>query len=62
MSNFVFLTTEWPELFEATSKAETLARADARTSCFYARRSLELAVHWLYKSDASSQASAQRKP
>ena len=24
-----------------------------RTSCFYARRALELAVHWLYKSDGS---------
>jgi type I restriction enzyme R subunit len=50
-SNFAFLQTEWPTLFESASKAETLARSDARTSCFYARRSLELAVHWLYKSD-----------
>jgi type I restriction enzyme R subunit len=51
MSNFAFLHTEWPDLFDAASKAESLAYADARTSCFYARRSLELAVHWLYKHD-----------
>jgi type I restriction enzyme, R subunit len=53
MSNFAFLKGEWPELFESSTKAETLARSDARTCCFYARRALELAVRWLYKSDAS---------
>ncbi len=51
MSNFAFLKAEWPDLHESAVKAESLAYADARTSCFYARRSLELAVHWLYKHD-----------
>jgi type I restriction enzyme R subunit len=53
MSNFAFLQTEWPELFAEAGKAESLALPDPRTACFYARRTLELAIQWLYKSDAS---------
>lgn len=52
-SQFTFLKTEWPYLHDAASKAEALAYPDARTACFYARRALELAVHWLYKHDAA---------
>ena len=51
MSNFAFLQAEWDFLFEAASKAEAMANSDARVSCFYARRSIELAVKWLYKHD-----------
>ena len=51
MSNFTFLKTEWPDLHESAVKAEALAYSDARSACFYARRALELAVHWLYKYD-----------
>ena len=54
MSNFVFLhLPEWAFLFESAKKAEELAKSDARGSCFYARRTLELAVAWLYKHDRS---------
>ncbi len=53
MSNFAFLQSEWSTLFGAASKAEGMANTDARTSCFYARRTLELAVDWLYKHDKS---------
>lgn len=53
MSNFAFLQSEWSFLFGAASKAEGMANTDARTSCFYARRTLELAVDWLYKHDKS---------
>jgi type I restriction enzyme R subunit len=53
MSNFSFLKTEWPAVFEAANKAESAVHPDARTACFYARRALELAVAWAYKSDAS---------
>ena len=54
MSNFAFLhQPEWAFLFESASKAEELANTDARASCFYARRTLELAVAWLYKHDRS---------
>ncbi len=52
MSNFKFICEEWPDVFESAEKAETLAHSDARSSCFYARRALELAVHWLYKHDS----------
>ena len=53
MSNFAFLQAEWPELHESAIKVESLARADARSCCFYARRTLELAIHWLYEHDAA---------
>lgn len=45
--HFQFLESEWPTLFEAATKAESLANNDARTACFYARRTLEQAVAWL---------------
>jgi type I restriction enzyme R subunit len=51
MSNFTFLQTEWPELHDSASKVESLAFTDARSCCFYARRTLELAIHWLYDND-----------
>jgi type I restriction enzyme, R subunit len=51
MSHFNFLDAEWPDLVSEARKAEQLANTDPRTSCFYARRSLELAVDWLYRSD-----------
>src|SRR6185369_4172245 len=51
MSNFAFLQPEWPLLHEAAIKAEGMANTDARTSCFYARRTLEMTVGWLYKHD-----------
>ncbi len=53
MSNFAFLQSEWSTFYEAAIKAEGMANIDARTSCFYARRTLELAVDWLYKHDKS---------
>src|SRR5436190_18079002 len=53
MSHFSFLQREWPAVFEAAGKAEAAVHADPRTACFYARRSLELAVAWTYKHDAA---------
>ncbi|MBA3256882.1 MAG: DUF4145 domain-containing protein, partial [Pyrinomonadaceae bacterium] len=52
MSNFSFLQTEWPELQASARKVESLVHTDTRASCFYARRTLELAVDWLYQNDA----------
>jgi type I restriction enzyme R subunit len=49
-SNFSFLRVGWPDLCLEAAKAERLAIADPRTSCFYARRCLELT--WLYDADA----------
>lgn len=53
MSQFQFLSREWPEVASACAKAESLANSDPRTACFYARRALELAVAWAYKNDSS---------
>ena len=52
-SNFAFLQTEWPAVYEAASRAEAAVHPDPRTACFYARRALELTVAWLYKHDSS---------
>jgi len=51
VSNFVFLRAEWPELHEEAVRAERIAIADPRASCFYARRTLELTLDWLYEAD-----------
>ncbi len=51
MSNFSFLNHEWPQIHGSAAKAESLVISDARTACFYARRTLELVVQWAYKHD-----------
>ena len=53
LSQFRFLQTQWPAVFEAAGKAEAFANPDPRTACFYARRALELLVEWVFKSDSS---------
>ena len=53
MTHFTFLRAEWPQIAGAASKAEALAMGDPRTACFYARRSLEMMVTWLYEHDGS---------
>jgi len=51
MSNFTFLKTEWPEIHQSATMAESHGVTDPRTACFWARRTLEMAVHWLYQND-----------
>ncbi len=53
MSQFAFLSREWPTVFESADKAEATVHVDPRTACFYARRALEQAVAWAYKYDPS---------
>lgn len=50
-SNFSFLQAEWPALFAEGLRAEQAALTDPRTACFYARRTLELAVVWLFQAE-----------
>ncbi|WP_242065488.1 DEAD/DEAH box helicase family protein [Trichocoleus sp. FACHB-262] len=50
-SNFDFLHSRYPTLFEHAAHAESLVYAAPRASCFYARFTLEQAVHWLYEND-----------
>ena len=40
-------------MHDAASKAEALPYPEARAACFYARRGLEVLVHWLYKHAAA---------
>ena len=52
MSNlFAFLQPEWPDIHESAVKAASAVYPDPRTACFYARRTLELAVAWMFKHD-----------
>ena len=53
MSQFAFLQREWPAVFDSAARAEVSVHGDPRTACFYARRTLELAVSWAYKHDAA---------
>src|SRR2546423_486000 len=49
-SNFDALR-EWSESAQSSRRAENAALIDARAACFYARRTLELLVRWLYDND-----------
>lgn len=51
MSQFAFLQREWADVYDAAVRAEAAAHRDPRTSCFYARRALEIAVSWAFKYD-----------
>jgi type I restriction enzyme R subunit len=53
MTLFAFLQAEWPEVYESAQKAEAAVYPDPRTACFYARRTLELAVAWMFKHDSA---------
>ena len=52
-SHFLFLTAEWPDIAPSAQRAEAAVHVDPRAACFYARRTLELIMGWLYKHDAS---------
>lgn len=53
MSQFAFLSSEWPTIYEAVVRAEAQVFQDPRATCFYARRAIELTLTWLYKHDAT---------
>jgi type I restriction enzyme R subunit len=53
MTLFAFLQAEWADVYESAQKAEAAVYPDPRTACFYARRTLELAVAWMYKHDSA---------
>lgn len=59
MSNFTFLQPEWSLVHESASKAERMVNADPRTTCFYARRALEIAVAWIFAHDDTLKAPYQ---
>ncbi|WP_137354881.1 DUF4145 domain-containing protein, partial [Nocardia farcinica] len=49
VGNFDFLQAEWPQLYAEAKKAERDALFDPRTTCFYARRTVEHTVMWIYR-------------
>ncbi|MGW1817103.1 DEAD/DEAH box helicase family protein [Streptomyces sp. NPDC002125] len=55
MSNFEFLKAEWSDLYGEATRAERLAVADPRAAVFYARRSVELGVTWMFEVDEALQ-------
>jgi type I restriction enzyme, R subunit len=52
-TNFGFLQPEWPQVYESAVKAESFVFPDPGTACIHARRTLELAMQWIFKSDAT---------
>ena len=50
-SNFDFLAADFPDLFQSAQRAENYAQSDPRSSCFWARYTLEQLVDWLYDND-----------
>jgi type I restriction enzyme, R subunit len=51
MTQFAFLSPEFPPLLDPAKRAEALALNDPRGACFYARLALETVLGWMYRSD-----------
>lgn len=54
-SQYALIAEPWPELLEEAVQVERFALADPRTACFYARRTIELMVEWVYANDSQLQ-------
>jgi type I restriction enzyme R subunit len=50
-SQYALIASQWPELHLEAQKVEQFALSDPRTACFYARRTIELLVEWVYDND-----------
>jgi type I restriction enzyme R subunit len=50
-SQYALIAGQWPELHEEALKVEQFALSDPRTACFYACRTIELLVEWVYNND-----------
>lgn len=53
MTQFAFLTSDFPDLLAHAKKAEGSALSDPRGACFWARLTLETAIKWVYRNDPS---------
>ena len=51
-SQYALIAGQWPELHEEALKVEQFALSDPRTACFYARRTIELLVEWVYENES----------
>jgi len=53
MTQFAFLSADFPDLLTHAKVAESSALSDPRGACFRARLTLETALNWLYRNDPS---------
>ena len=51
MSNFTFLSAEFPAVHEAAVEAERQAAVSPTAAAFFAGKTVEIAVKWAFKSD-----------
>ena len=51
-SQYALIARQWPELHAEAVRVEECALSDPRTACFYARRTIELLVEWVYDNDS----------
>ena len=51
-SQYALIAKQWPELHAEALRVEECALRDPRTACFYARRTIELLVEWVYDNDS----------
>ncbi len=54
-SQYTLIADQWPELHAEAVRVEQCALSDPRTACFYARRTIELLVEWVYDNDGQLQ-------
>ena len=52
MSNFTFIKTDFPTLFNDSSEAEQLTYVSPKAAAIFCRSTLENAINWLYDNDA----------
>lgn len=51
MSNFLFLKSEWQDIYQDAREAEKLVLASPKASAILSRSALETAVNWIYDND-----------
>ena len=51
IKQYSFVSEISHDVFISACKAESSVIADPRTACFYARRTTELLVEWIYEHD-----------
>jgi type I restriction enzyme R subunit len=51
LTQFAFLSADFPEILAHAQKAEKLALSDPRGACFWARLTLETSLKWLYRNE-----------
>lgn len=60
-SNFSFLKEHWAFLLQDAQQVENYALRDPRAASIYARRTLEIALKWLYANDTALKAPYEKK-